>query len=437
MDSVKFALSVDGRDVSFSLSDVLADMKIKGDYSRQIYNMSMSNVVKSYAGNIGLFITEEGMQAYSDQKRQMLGLETEKDTRDFFSRLGIDEDNWERAAENELIRLALRQSGMSVVNMGDAWNFIRTIPEVRNNAINIVLKKAENNGITINDAEVEEESDTMRRAFGLHKASDFEVFLRAQNMTTDDWESLLKANLSFVRLNEKGIQPITSNEIIGQTAGYGAVKEFISFVFMGNVAHSRSGELGLSVSDDELNEFVDNFRRANNLHDVRHFKIWLSANNLSPEQFEEVMETRLMGEKFMTKTDETDNKATLEKDMLAGADFIERLNEFSAQMAVIEKAKESGIIVSDDHLNEHSDNLRRAMGLHSANLFTDFINSRNITMDDWEAFVERDLLVNMLRDKIADKDSVSSIVHEIAPLRTMAENELLNRWKNENLANVN
>jgi len=70
---------------------------------------------------------------------------------------------------------------------------------------------------------------------------------------------------------------------------------------------------------------------------------------------------------------------------------------------VVKKAKDLGIQVSDEQLQEFSDSYRKVTGLQSADDTFNYLKKEGLTLDDFEAYCETKILMDLIKDHLADK----------------------------------
>ena len=75
--------------------------------------------------------------------------------------------------------------------------------------------------------------------------------------------------------------------------------------------------------------------------------------------------------------------------------------------AVVSKARELGVEVPTDELQQFCDNFRTAQGLHSAEDTMRFLDQNGLTVDDFEEFCEGAVLTNLLREHLADEEAIA------------------------------
>jgi len=81
--------------------------------------------------------------------------------------------------------------------------------------------------------------------------------------------------------------------------------------------------------------------------------------------------------------------------------FFNILSEIVKYKEVVKKAKELGLAVSDDELQEFSDQYRATRGLYSSDEMLKFLKINGLTEDDFESFCETTILLMFLKNHLA------------------------------------
>lgn len=98
------------------------------------------------------------------------------------------------------------------------------------------------------------------------------------------------------------------------------------------------------------------------------------------------------------------------------------------------KAKELGITVSDEQLQQFADNFRSIRGLNTTDDMNKFLKSAGLTVDDFEAFCEDTILIELLKDHIVDEDRIGEyFINNRAEFDLVRVSSIV--VKEENLAN--
>ena len=74
---------------------------------------------------------------------------------------------------------------------------------------------------------------------------------------------------------------------------------------------------------------------------------------------------------------------------------------------VVNKARELGVEVPTDELQQFCDNFRTVQGLQSAEDTMRFLEQNGLTLDDFEEFCEGAVLTNILREHLADEKVIA------------------------------
>lgn len=391
----KFFFSV--RNSRINCTDVLKFMKLTGLFHTAHTYTAMNSILKEFAKKAGVTVSDEMLQSYADYKRKQLGLLKAEQMQKYLDTLEVSLDDWENSLEDELYRNELRNKLGGSVYVGDAWNILKTIPEIRNSINDLIAEKAANCKLDLNDEELQKESDALRRALNLHKKSDLEVYLTSLNMNEEDWEKSVAANLMSKKLKQENVSPLTKAEVAGILNRYPVIKDLLSKLVFGNVIRAKASELNLTVSDDELNAYTENFRRALALHKLEHFNIWLNAAGLTIDDFEIMAETAILTKKVILNTDEILHSGNIEKGVKCSSFFSDALLEVISQELVVADAKEKGVRITNKDLQELSDALRRVNGYHNASVFKKHLEFYDLSTEYWEEYVEKQAFIRKMK----------------------------------------
>ena len=66
-----------------------------------------------------------------------------------------------------------------------------------------------------------------------------------------------------------------------------------------NIIESKAAELGIDISDEEIQQAADEFRLSNNLHYIETTWQWLNKNHLSLDDFEALIRTNILTKKLV------------------------------------------------------------------------------------------------------------------------------------------
>ncbi|MCU7494106.1 MAG: hypothetical protein HF314_07430 [Ignavibacteria bacterium] len=393
-------------------SDVLNFMKLTGLYHTAHTYTAMNSVLKEFAKKLGVAVSDEMLQNYADYKRKQLGLLKAEQMQKYLDTLEVSLEDWETSLEDELYRIELRNKLGGSIYVGDAWNILKTIPEIRNSINEIIAEKAGSCKLDLSDEELQKESDVLRRALNLHKKSDLSVYLNSLNMNEEDWEKNVTASVFSRKLKEKNISPLTKNEVASILNRYPVIKDLLSKLVFGNIIRAKASELNISVSDEELNSYAENFRRALGLHKTEHFNIWLNAAGLNIEDFEIMAETAILAKKVIQNSDELQYKGDIEKSVKCSSFFSDALLEVISQELIASEARQKGMKVSDAELQELSDALRRVNGYHKASVFEKHLEFYGLPAECWEEYVERQSLIKKMKEAQTTDERVLEYLHD-------------------------
>lgn len=82
------------------------------------------------------------------------------------------------------------------------------------------------------------------------------------------------------------------------------------------------------------------------------------------------------------------------------------LREMIRRKEVANKAKELALEVAPDQLQEFADDFRRSHGLEAAADLLDFLRRAGLSLEDFEAFCKTSVLARLLRDHLADENTI-------------------------------
>jgi hypothetical protein len=392
--------------VTVSADEVLTFMKLTGLYHQAHTSVAMNNFLREYVIKDGTTVPEAALQAYSDARRTELKITRAAEMKRFLDALGVSQEDWENTLENELYRIEFRKKYGSKIFVGDAWNILKTIPAVRDKINERVISKAENLNLKNTSKEIHEESDTQRRAAGLHKVNDFRVYLDSNAMSLDDWEKNININLYAKKLADKNIAPLTSQEVADVLAASPVINDLITRLVYGFITKAKAIEKNLAVSESELQEYTDNFRRALNLHKTNHFIIWLQTAGLTVDEFEKLAETAVLSKKVVADLDKIEDGRAIENSIKCSTYFADAMLEVTFEKILSAKAKEESLQPTEKEMQDYSDSLRRIKGMHSVGVFNDHLKFYNLTIDDWACYVERYAAIAKLREKETTQQKV-------------------------------
>ena len=84
------------------------------------------------------------------------------------------------------------------------------------------------------------------------------------------------------------------------------------------------------------------------------------------------------------------------------------LIEMVKNREVLKKAAELGLSVSDEELQEFSDNYRNVRGLTTRQATLRFLETAGLTQDDFEAHCEAAILASAVKDRLADAERIEN-----------------------------
>jgi len=406
-----------------------AFIKLSGNY-QELYSYNLlGEIIKHHANDFSISITDDVLQAFSNQARRALNLHSKKDFDDFLNKAEADYDLWGNVCENELSRMAMKNKFADNFNyVADAWPIIKSVPGVKETVSEIIISKGKNSGIELTDEVIKTHSDNLRRSSGLHKTSDLENYLSVVGMDVDGWEKMVKSDLYHQKLLSKNIIPITSEDLVMNRQISDSINKVISELVFGHFVKTQSEKLSITVSDEDIQNFSNDFRRVNNLHDTNNFKIWLDANQMTLDDFEIVADLKVRIAKFNELEKENFNPQKINKQVRLSISFLEN---------AIRLAKESKLLKSQNineltekELQDESDSLRRVFKLHNAKLFNNYLDQNGLTIDNWQDFIDHKLKSKALRNKLASDEAVIKYLSKNKVLRKTIKDDIFTDFVN-------
>lgn len=413
---------------SVNVHDVLSFMKLNGSYNDAKRFVVMNEVIKDHAKHEGMNFEDDTLQAFSDLKRYRLGLLNSGDMNKYLNNLGITADDWEDALEGEMYRFSFASRNGGQIQLMDAWKLLRGIPAVRSHLVETFTNVANTHGVSITDEELQHESDVIRRVMGMHNSNEFNAVIGALGMNQEDWENYLHAEIAYRKLASEGKAPNLANELKTALRKYPAVESILSNMVFSQIIHAKAKRANIKVSEDELQDYVNNFRRALGLHTVNSFSTWLDATGMTLENFEYMAETELIKKHFADKNINLFDDSAIENHIKTTNQFSSAADEVKMLTFLSDKAANNNMTVTDEDINQESDYLRRANGLHKAEDFKNFLDSRGISLDFWEWYCEKSSLVRKLYDSKTTNDQIITAIESDDNFRIQAKRRTFGRW---------
>lgn len=91
---------------------------------------------------------------------------------------------------------------------------------------------------------------------------------------------------------------IKSSEIINHLKLSSQINRILEGVATCQIIESKAAELGIEISDRELQQAADDFRLTHNLHNIEATWQWLQKNHLSMDDFEALIRTNIITNKL-------------------------------------------------------------------------------------------------------------------------------------------
>ena len=419
-------LNVNGQSVT--KSDVLSYLKISGEYQNVRKNVIMNEVLRDYAAQSGIKVSSESLQVYSDLKRIGLGLHSSSDMNNYLNNLGISQEDWEEACETELYREVIKAKYGSTIALFDAWRMIQGLPEIRKNIETAIMNASAKDGLNPSSDELQSASDTYRRIMGLHSAEEFKTILDGLNMTTQDWENHVHSNIAIEKFGLGNFKSLIESEIKSALLKYPVISNLLSDFVFAAIIHTKAQQEGITVSENEVQEYSDNFRRTLGLHNSNVFNIWLSATGFTADEYSHLIETELIKRKFANSGIDLVDNAKIDRLILASASFGRALHQVKVMNAVYSLASQSDFSAGIDDVNNESNYFRRAKGLHSSQDFTNYLDNSMTTLDEWEEFCTKSATIRKLYNRETTNDKILSHLDKNVSLSALVKNNLFSSY---------
>lgn len=418
-----------------TVDNIFTFMKINGNYENAQRYVIMNEVIKDHAKHADVHVDDDTLQAFSDLRRLELGLTKSEDMQHYLNNLGISLEDWEDSIESELYRHILRRQYGNSLYVTDVWRFLKGIPEVRQHVTQSIINYSKEKGIAIDDNELQEHSDALRRALGLFDASEFNSLLSSLNMSEEEWESFIHAKTASQKSDDLYSSGAFSEIVKDALAKYPVVNTLVSDLVFGKIMHAKAKKNDISVSDDELQEYTDNIRRSLGLHSVNAFTAWLSATGMDQLEFEYLAETEILKAKFAASDIKLFDRSKVLSGIKASHFFSNALNGIKNLTALENYANENGITVSENDLNQESDDIRRALGLHNSEEFKNYMAVKDITENQWEWFVERNTVARKLYSQQVTDEAILNYLNTNEAAKAEISNRTFGNWVNSVLSN--
>jgi hypothetical protein len=402
-------------------SDILAFMKITGSYNSAKKAVFLNEVIRDHAEHAGINVDNDTLNMYSDVRRMELGLSKADDMKRYLDNIGISLEVWEDTLENELYRIYLRNSLGSSIVVADAWQLIRGIPEIRNHIADAIVDFAKGKGIEIGEDQLQKSSDSVRRIMGMHSLEEFKSILFSLRMNEDDWEKYLHSNVVIDYIEESEIKALLENEVKSALLQYPVIQNIVNDMVFGQILHAKGKAKKIEIKDEDVQNYIDYFRRAMKMHNVKTFNIWLEASGLTLDQFIYIAETELIRKNFQELGEELFEHGKLIDHIKASKEFTSALHSIKMFTALSNEATSRSIKVTDDEVQGESDMLRRAYGMHSADDFKAFLESHELTDGEWEWFCSRATTLRKLYAQETTIKKVEELLNLDDDLNTMVK----------------
>lgn len=412
---------------------VLNYMKADGSIVPARTHVLMNEIVCAKAEELGLQVTDEELQAEANGRRRALGLHQKEAFDHYLNALGITLDEWAESLVDAVLRQKIRVALGGELYMGDASDRLKFHLGYRRMIGGAVRARAQNNDVTVSDAELQEQADLRRRLLGLHSSADIKLMLDVLGMTAEDWEYELETDVLSRKLAAKGIQPILKEENAIALRATGALDELIMTGVMADLVRTEAQKRGVSITDAEFQEASDNLRRVSGLHTKKAFELKLKALEMTQEDWEDEVETKILMKKLTTDGRQLIDEDYVQKRIKAGFDFHKAVAKAIERELIRQEAAEKGLSVSDEALQKESDHYRRALGLHTGAAMKQYLDAREIDMDTWEQFLEDRALMRKVRSQVVTEDDITKALSEDKDARRVARDRLFDDWKAEQL----
>lgn len=88
--------------------------------------------------------------------------------------------------------------------------------------------------------------------------------------------------------------------------------------------------------------------------------------------------------------------------------FSQVIEDFVKEKVAAAAARKAGIVAAADELQARADESRRALGLHRATDTNDFLDDAGASLDDFESYLEDQLLAGKMRAQVQSEDAVAA-----------------------------
>lgn len=304
---------------------------------------------------------------------------------------------------------SLLKVGETPIHTDDVLKYMKvdgSFVSARTNVLmnDVICAKAEELGLSATDEDLQVEADSRRRALGLHSKAAFEHYLTMLGITVDEWlasleESVLRNKFRSAMGNE--IFMGDASDRLKYHRGYRRM--------LGGAIRVRAEAHGISVTDDEVQKEADLRRRGLGLHKAADLELLLTVLKASLDEWEYELETDVLVRKLGEKNIQPLLQAEIAIALRATRALDELLMVKIMGELVRVEAKKKGIRITEEEMQAGSDQLRRALGLHTKKAFDLRLQALEFTIDDWADEVETKLLQKKLTAKdtpLIDEDRI-------------------------------
>jgi len=183
--------------------------------SNLISDFVFNTIIHTRAQKAGITINHSEIQEFADNFRRTVGLHNANAFGIWLSATGFTINEFEHLIETELLKRKFAEIGMDLVDNTKidrlilaSSDFLRALNKVK--MMTAVYSLSVNSGYSATDAEINAESEYLRRVKGLHSLADFQNYLQINAVTLDEWEEFCTKSAIIRKLYERE----TSNEKI-------------------------------------------------------------------------------------------------------------------------------------------------------------------------------------------------------------------------------
>ena len=92
--------------------------------------------------------------------------------------------------------------------------------------------------------------------------------------------------------------------------------------------------------------------------------------------------------------------------------------------------------MTDAAVQQEANDLRRALGLHTAQAMKDFLSMREIDIEVWSDYIETIAYMRAVRGHVVTEEKITETLVENRDLRRQVRDQLFGAWKREKLSGL-